>query len=72
MENIHTAGGFTSPHPPDLKVKFIHCFLLKAPIIALSLHLYICMDLSSKYADGRCGVEQQGNPIMAYLLDVEW
>lgn len=37
--------------PPDLKVQIIHCFLLKAQIIALSLHWYICMYLSSKYAE---------------------
>lgn len=43
----------------DLKVKIIHRFLLKAAIIALSLNLYICMGLSSKYADGRRGGEQR-------------
>ncbi len=58
MENIHIPSSIHKS-PPDLKVKIIHCFLLKAQIIALSLNLYICMDLSSKYADGRCREEQK-------------
>lgn len=70
VENIQILGSVHNS-PPDLKVKIIHCFLLKAQIIALSLNLYICMYLSSKCADGRCRKEQQRNPIISYLLDVE-